>query len=127
MLFWHFSTSSCKWTIVSLMKLNKKELLHRNFLRFFADSKNTYFSENHLNGCFCRCFIFRLQYISPASNAKSFRLEITLQDETMCYQSKNLSWETKKTTKFQIEIIKIKLSHPSFSVLFFETILDARS
>ena len=60
------------------LKLNKKELLHTNFQGFLPDLKNTNFSEYHLNGCFCRCFIFQLQCISPASNAKSFRLEIRL-------------------------------------------------
>ena len=60
------------------LNLDKNELLYTNSQEFFPDFRNISFSEHHLNECFCSGFIFRLQCISPASDAKSFRLEIRL-------------------------------------------------
>ena len=53
------------------LNLDKNELLYTNSQEFFPDFRNISFSEHHLNECFCSGFIFRLQCISPASNAKS--------------------------------------------------------
>ena len=90
------------------------------FKGFFSDFKNTNFSEHHLNECFCSGFIFRLQCISPASDAKSFRLEIRLKK---CVTNLKIITGKLKNNKIPNRNNE-KLPYPSFSVWFFKKIFS---